>query len=642
MDEKDPLLGALVRRNSGSPRWEVFLSLIAFAGFITLGFNVRHASRPDQEAWDINISGASGAKSAFSWTSIPPSRTLEWHSCFDGEYDCARLDVPLDWLDPTEDDRVVLAVARLRATETKAGDYKGPVFFNPGGPGGSGIWALKDHGKQLQTVVGQNYDIVTFDPRGIGASVPRIECWGSSQRRHNWAMQETPVLDSHQGVYYDDWARAAAYSMACEQSHSANGLLEHIGTASHARDMLEILNQMGEEKLQYWGFSYGTILGGTFAALWPDKVGRLVSDGNVDYEEWYNNVHINSVRDADAVMEAFYTLCHKAGPQQCAFYGSSPENIQERHLAILESLRVQPVLYMPPPTDAFDATLPEIVTYSKLRQLAATSLYRPNFYFTHLAEILAGLEQGDGAPYYNFVTRHGTPFPNMCSIEGPPPTEPLTGDEPEGNDDAFPTILCADGKPLDKDPREFQAYVDEMGAISKSNGAIVVHDRIACAGRTVRPKWNFKGPFRTNTSFPILYIANMADNITPLVSARNNSAGFEGSVVMIQNSYGVSESYLSSVEWGSCQLGFLVPADLYSSTQHTSLAAPSLCTAKAVRNYFQDGVLPEDGTRCDPQLLPFGIEGEEVGDVDDRELAAASRELSARATWGLPRGELAF
>lgn len=535
MDEKTPLLRPLIRRDSGSLRWEVFLSLIVFGCFIALGVNIQHSSRPDQEAWDVDLSEMSNA---FSWASITPSRTLEWHSCFNSQYDCARLDVPLDWLDPTEDDRVVLAIARLRATEKK--DYKGPVFFNPGGPGGSGIWALKDHGKLLQNVVGHNYDIVTFDPRGIGASVPRIECWGSSQRRHNWAMQETSVIDSHPGVLYDAWARAAAYSLACEHSHNSTGLLRHIGTASHARDMLEVLDQMGEEKLQYWGFSYGTILGGTFAALYPDRVGRLVSDGNVDYEEWYNNVHINSVRDADAVMEAFYALCHQVGPEKCAFHGPSPESIKERHQAILERLRVEPVIYMPPTDSTTSGVMPELVTYSKIRKLAATALYRPNFYFSHFAEVLAGLEGGDGAPYYTFVTRHGLPFADMCAIEGPAPTEPLEADA-EASDDAFPTILCADAKPWGKHPRDFQDYVDEIGTISQVSGAIVAHDRVACAGRTVRPKWDFKGPFGGKTSFPILYIANMADNITPLVSARNNSAGFEDSVVMIQNSYGVSE-----------------------------------------------------------------------------------------------------
>lgn len=543
MDEKAPLLRPLIRRESGSLRWEVLLSLVATACFISLGFTIHHSSAPGQETWDVKLSTQTGT---FSWKSIPPSRTLKWHSCFDGEYDCARLDVPVDWLDPQEDDRVVLAIARLRATD--ATDYKGPVIFNPGGPGGSGIWSLKDHGKHLQTIVGRNHDIVTFDPRGVGASVPRIECWDSTQKRHNWAMQETPVIDSHPGVLYDAWARAAAFSMACEQSHNASGLLRHIGTASHARDMLEILNQMGEDKLQYWGFSYGTILGGAFAALYPDNVGRLVSDGNVDYEEWFNGAHINSVRDADAIMEAFYDLCYKAGPEQCAFYGPSPSDIKERHFAILERLRIAPIIYMP--ASGVGSALPELVTYSKIRKLAVTSLYRPNHYFTHLAEILAGLEKGDGAPYYAFITRAGLPFSDLCSVEQVPPTEPLASED-EGNDDAFPIILCADGKPLPLDPREYEDRIRETVKISKTSGAIVARDRVACAGRTVRPKWAFNGPFVAKTSFPILYVANMADNITPLVSARNNSAGFEDSVVLIQNSYGVNSHTISSTALSS-------------------------------------------------------------------------------------------
>lgn len=532
-DEKMPLLGAVIRsRESGRLHYEILLSITALFALVFLGVTIHESANPDQEVWSIE---SHEQALPFSWDSIEPSRSLQWQSCFDGKYDCARLDVPMDWLAPTEDDRVVLAIARLRATKTD--DYRGPVFFNPGGPGGSGIWALKDHGKQLQTIVGENHDIVTFDPRGIVASVPRLQCWDQAQKRHDWAMQETPVIDSYPGVLYDVWARASAYSLTCEQSHNNTGFLEHISTASHARDMLEILNQMGEEKLQYWGFSYGTILGGTFAAMYPDKIGRLVSDGNVDYEEWYNSVHINAARDADSIVEAFYNLCYKVGPLKCAFHGPSPDDIRQRHHAILDQLRVQPTIYMP--SDGTGCVLPEIITYSKIRKLTSTSLYRPNYYFPYLAEILAGLEKGDGAPYYAFITRYGLPFLDVCSVEQIPPTQPVNGDT-EGSEDAFPLILCADGEPLPEDPRDFEDYAGEIQRVSQHTGAIVMRDRIACAGRTVRPKWRFNGPFAAKTSFPILYIANMADNITPLISARNNSAGFEDSVVLVQNSYGVS------------------------------------------------------------------------------------------------------
>ena len=215
------------------------------------------------------------------WIAIKPSRNIEWHACYEDRYECARLDVPMDWLDPTEEERVVLAVLRLRAKNPKGDDYRGPLIFNPGGPGGSGIWALRDHGLALQTVVGDNYDIVSFDPRGIGASVPRIECWGSAQDRMLWSMQDAGVVDAHPGVLYDAFARATAFSQNCATTMGQDSILRHSSTTYHARDMLEILNRMGETKLKYWGFSYGTVLGGTFAAMYPEKVERLVSDGKL-------------------------------------------------------------------------------------------------------------------------------------------------------------------------------------------------------------------------------------------------------------------------------------------------------------------------------------------------------------------------
>jgi pimeloyl-ACP methyl ester carboxylesterase len=536
MDEKAPLLRPLVRRESGKLRFELPLALLAIAALVTFGVVVHKSPNPRQDVYSIDIDIQTRE---FSWGDITPSKTLEWHDCFDSGYDCARLQVPMDWLEPDSGQTVVLAISRLRATDNE--DYRGPVFFNPGGPGGSGIWALRDHGSQLQAIVGRNFDVVTFDPRGIGASVPRIECWDSAQKRQNWAMQETLTIDSHPGVLYDAWARAAAFSGACERSHNGTGLLRHVGTASHARDLLEVMEQAGQDKLQYWGFSYGTVLGGTFAAMYPDRVGRLVSDGNVDYEEWFNSRHVNSVRDADEVMAAFYRLCHEAGPRRCAFHGPSPDDIRRRHEAVLDQLRVRPVIYHVP--EAGSATLPEIITYSKIRQLAATSLYRPNHYFTHLAEVLAGLERGDGEAYYDLVTRHGgSPFAkDVCSSTRTPPSEPLPlASAGEATDDAFPVILCADGRPLPQTAAEFEGFVGEMERVSRSTGAIVAKERVACAGRAVRPRWTFGGPFEARTGFPILFVANVADNITPLISARNNSAGFEGSVVLVQKSYGVS------------------------------------------------------------------------------------------------------
>lgn len=117
----------------------------------------------------------------------------------------------------------------------------------------------------------------------VGASVPRLDCWEAAQKRHDWNLQAITVVDSHPGMIFDAIARAEALSRECENNINATtpGLLEHISTASHARDMLEMTHKAGYDKLSYWGFSYGTILGGTFAAMFPEHVERLVSDGEL-------------------------------------------------------------------------------------------------------------------------------------------------------------------------------------------------------------------------------------------------------------------------------------------------------------------------------------------------------------------------
>lgn len=214
---------------------------------------VNHISNPKAAGED---------STAWKWSYIEPSRTLRWHRCYNDTYDCARLDVPMDWLNPSDDPsgRVVLAIIRLKATEPD--NYRGSIIFNPGGPGGSGVYALRDRGALLQTIAGKNHDIISFDPRGIGASVPRVDCWGSEEKSRLWALQDVGVVDAHPGVIYDAFARATAFSQTCEKNMIKSGLLSHISTASHARDLLEIMNQTGQDKLKYWGFSYGTILGG--------------------------------------------------------------------------------------------------------------------------------------------------------------------------------------------------------------------------------------------------------------------------------------------------------------------------------------------------------------------------------------------
>ena len=237
------------------------------------------SNRPEMSRRDGNSKDDTIGKE-FKWTDIEPSRTLTWESCYEDAYECARLDVPMDWINPTDDERVVLGVIKLKASTTNTTNYKGAVFFNPGGPGGSGIFALRDRGAKLQGIIGNNHDLITWDPRGVGVTTPRADCWGgSAENRRVWALGDVGVINSHPGISSDAYARSTAFSQMCERNMNDTGLLPHISTAAHARDLLELMEQAGEEKLKFWGFSYGTVLGGVFASMYPDKVGRFVSDG---------------------------------------------------------------------------------------------------------------------------------------------------------------------------------------------------------------------------------------------------------------------------------------------------------------------------------------------------------------------------
>ncbi|KAM0224956.1 hypothetical protein ACHAPA_001599 [Fusarium lateritium] len=496
-------------------------------------------------------------------------------------------DVPMDWLEPSDDKRVVLGLIKLPA-KTKDNPVS-PLFVNPGGPGGSGVAFVRREGHILQAAVGDNHDVISFDPRGVGVSTPRVECWGSTQKRILWALQDTPVADERPGLIYDAYARASAYSGTCEAAMEDMGIMQFLGSASIARDMLEILDKTGNEKLRYWGFSYGTILGGVFAGLYPERVERLVSDGNVDYYDWFNLDHSNFVSDTDKIFDAFDTACHKVGPLKCAFYADSPKAIEKRRSDLLTQLKISPVL-LPPLDQESGPELPLLVTYSHLQRLIQTSIYSPLKKFPELAGVFAALEKGDGKPYLEMVLKgiNKTLDGNMCELGDTPSTMPV--ETPMGLD-AFPAIMCSDSKAATETPQEIADFFDQITNKSRWAGAANANFRVPCVGRKTRPKWTFSdADFRGDTAHPILYIGNMADNVTPLQSSFNNSAKFPSSVVLKQNSYG-----------------------------HCSAAAPSSCSIRYIREYFQNGTLPAPGTECnsDYDLFEMPKAGEDVTGLDE-------------------------
>jgi pimeloyl-ACP methyl ester carboxylesterase len=192
--------------------------------------------------------------------------------------ECGFVGVPLDYDDPAGT-KIQLAVSRVkhRASDSQ---YQGAMLVNPGGPGGSGL-GLSRLGGKVPNNAGASYDWIGFDPRGVGSSRPALSCirdYAGYRRPHY--VPDTPEIE-------DVWrARARDYAQACGSKGGA--LLSHVKTVDSARDIDSIRQALGVEQINYYGFSYGTYLGQVYATLYPERVRRMVLDGNVNaHRVWY-------------------------------------------------------------------------------------------------------------------------------------------------------------------------------------------------------------------------------------------------------------------------------------------------------------------------------------------------------------------
>jgi len=316
-----------------------------------------------------------------TWDDIVPSEKLQWHSCptnYNPAYHCARLTVPMDYHRPLSDDKEnpKVHIAMLMVPGSRDSDLSDPASFgespmlvNPGGPGGSGVsLAGLRFGEVIRSIAGDKYDVIGFDPRGVGATTPRADCFqvyrdlGDTISQHNagimnrlvWQMsgREIGLVNSTASALSKKSARAKALSELCGKMADHEGddsIFRYSNTPNVARDMLSIVRAWDEwrssggqgsnsaqedaqppddtgddplstkGKLVYWGFSYGTLLGATFASMFPDKVGRVMLDGVVDADHYVEPAWMHSLRDTDEIYDSFFTYCLRAGVS-CAVF----------------------------------------------------------------------------------------------------------------------------------------------------------------------------------------------------------------------------------------------------------------------------------------------------------------------------------
>jgi pimeloyl-ACP methyl ester carboxylesterase len=203
------------------------------------------------------------------------AQTLAWTSC-DKYFQCARLFVPFDYAHPAGP-AFSLPVIKLPASGRGAKEHIGALVINPGGPGGSGVeYALGARSGEFSQAVLDRFDIVGFDPRGVGGSVPALRCLTGPQADKYLAVNEAPAGPGQLATII---SANEGFAQAC--ARNARALLPYVGTVASARDMDILRAALGESRLTYLGKSYGTVLGASYARQFPSRVRALVLDGAV-------------------------------------------------------------------------------------------------------------------------------------------------------------------------------------------------------------------------------------------------------------------------------------------------------------------------------------------------------------------------
>ncbi|EPJ42160.1 putative Carboxylesterase A [Streptomyces afghaniensis 772] len=187
------------------------------------------------------------------------------------DWQCATLKVPLDWSKP-DGETIGLALIRAKA---RGDDRAGSLLFNFGGPGASGVSMMPSYAPTVSRLR-ERYDLVSWDPRGVGAS-EGVRCRGDKEIQAAESVDVTPDTPAEEKAFFQD---AADFGKGCQKD--AGKLMAHVSTADSARDMDRIREVLGDEKMHYFGISYGTELGGTYAHLFPKNVGRMTLDAVVD------------------------------------------------------------------------------------------------------------------------------------------------------------------------------------------------------------------------------------------------------------------------------------------------------------------------------------------------------------------------
>ncbi|ALE80676.1 peptidase [Pseudonocardia sp. AL041005-10] len=265
----------------------------------------------------------------------PPGQGITWGPCTSpslqqAKAECGFLKVPLDHAQPAGK-KIEIAVSRIRHTVPQA-QYQGVVLVNPGGPGGPGL-GLSRLGSAVPKNAGAAYDWIGFDPRGVGTSRPALSC------DPDYGGYARPDYRPENGAEKAWLPKAEAYARACGKA--GGDLLAHLRTEDTVRDMDLIRRALGAMQINYYGFSYGTMLGQVYATMFPDKVRRMVLDGVVDPRDWWYRANLNQDVAFQRNIETFFDWVAK---NDATYHlGTTGDAVEKRFYDLAAEFRKAPL-----------------------------------------------------------------------------------------------------------------------------------------------------------------------------------------------------------------------------------------------------------------------------------------------------------
>ncbi|KAI0746902.1 alpha/beta-hydrolase [Daedaleopsis nitida] len=531
-----------------------------------------------------------------AWSGRPGGSGLEWGPCDPLEVtnprlDCAYLTVPLDYHDPSVGNA---SIAMVKANAT--GERRGTVFYNPGGPGGPGLEVLNDTETTdfFLSLSGGVYDLVSWDPRGVGNLPGEIYCFDSVEEYNsfwNGTIELTGIEETGNFTDPEDIQALLSQASIMQEKYRqfeqkcldgpSGKYLQYIGTAATVRDMVSMADAIDgpDTPINYIGISYGTLIGAWFVNMFPERVGRVIINGVINpqtfaTEETSTVWDAKQYESADTIYKGIITACALAGPQGCAAAseGDGPLDVDANFQALINGAH-----------DAARKNASAPLTSSEIRAMLKSTMYQPITWSAFLNDFYPSAVKTVAEESGHDLSNNG--YSKFQEQRRRHILRPRESQRNETRPYSFEAIFCGDSVDIDPNVNMtdvFNAIINGTQTISHTIGSI--WPSLTCSFWPVRAVERYQGPWNSSLANKIL-IASSTASATP--------------------SSILSDTYdpVTPLSGAQALAGFLGDDDAalvrLNSFGHSSNAEPSACMHDIFVAYMVNGTVPANNTVCD-------------------------------------------